>query len=75
MVVKVDIKKVFDTIRWPFFLKVLQAFGFDSRFCGWVESIFPLAWILVLFHGLLHGYFAYSWGFVRGTLLIPYCLA
>ena len=31
---KVDIAKAFDTIEWPFLLKVLGAFGFNEKFCN-----------------------------------------
>lgn len=39
LVLKIDIRKAFDTIDWSFLLKVLHSFGFDPKFCSWVESI------------------------------------
>lgn len=33
---KFDIKKAFDTIDWDFLISVLDAFGFDAKFCNWV---------------------------------------
>lgn len=60
---KVDIQKAFDTIRWPFLLKVLQTFVSDSRFCSWIGFIFQSTRILVLFHCSQRGYF----GCLRGV--------
>lgn len=33
LAMKIDIKKAFDTMDWRFLLKVLQALGFDAKFC------------------------------------------
>lgn len=37
---KIDVKKAFDTMDWNFFLKVLNSFGFDLKFCNWVKVIY-----------------------------------
>jgi hypothetical protein len=38
-VLKVDICKVFDTLEWSFFLKVLRQFGFSDIFCSLIDII------------------------------------
>jgi len=34
LILKIDISKAFDTLEWPFLLKVLKAFGFNETFCS-----------------------------------------
>ncbi|CAL9224853.1 unnamed protein product [Arabidopsis halleri] len=36
--VKVDIRKAFDTVCWDFVLKVLAAQGFPHLFCAWIKK-------------------------------------
>jgi len=36
---KIDIENPFDTIEWLFLLRVLKAFGFNDKFCKWIETI------------------------------------
>lgn len=33
------ISKAFDSIRWPYLLEVLIAFGFSTKCCNWVSTI------------------------------------
>lgn len=39
LALKLDIKKVFDTLDWSFIIKVLESFGFCSKFCSWIKII------------------------------------
>jgi hypothetical protein len=34
LALKIDISKAFDTLEWPFLLKVLKQFGFNLTFCN-----------------------------------------
>jgi hypothetical protein len=34
LALKIDISKAFDTLEWPFLLKVLNCFGFNDTFCN-----------------------------------------
>lgn len=36
---KIDIPEAFDTLSWPFLLKTLSAFGFNTKFFNWVKII------------------------------------
>lgn len=35
---KVDIRKTFDSISWPFVLTVIEAMGFPSGFLLWIKE-------------------------------------
>lgn len=39
LALKFDIKKAFDTIDWNFLLRILEAFGFDAKFCNWERIV------------------------------------
>ncbi|KAK2638051.1 hypothetical protein Ddye_025846 [Dipteronia dyeriana] len=56
LALKIDIRKVFDSISWPFIFEVLLCFGFSENFIGWVASIFDSARISVLINGSPQGY-------------------
>jgi len=74
---KVDIAKAFDTIEWPFLLKVLKSFGFDQKFCKWIEVILESASLSISINGTLHGYFKCKRGVRQGDPLSPllFCIA
>jgi len=48
---KIDIAKAFDTLEWDFLLQVLNAFGFNSKFCGWIKEILASTKLSVLVNG------------------------
>lgn len=37
-VIKVDIKKAFDSVSWDFLLGILEVMGFPSIFIGWIKE-------------------------------------
>lgn len=54
---KIDIAKAFDTLDWSFLLRVLKAFGFNPKFCGWIQAILESAKLSVAINGKQHGFF------------------
>jgi hypothetical protein len=50
-VLKVDICKVFDTLEWSFFLKVLRQVGFSDIFCSLIDIILHSAKLYVFVNG------------------------
>lgn len=74
---KIDIRKAFDTLDWCFLLKVLAAFGFDQKFCNWIQAILMSAKLSISVNGKATGYFSCKRGVRQGDPLSPllFCLA
>ena len=74
---KVDIAKAFDTIEWPFLIKVLQAYGFNATFCNWIKIILESATMSISINGSQNGYFKCKRGVRQGDPLSPllFCIA
>jgi len=74
---KVDISKAFDTLDWKFLLKVLHKFGFNNRFCSWINKILNLASLSISVNGKQNGYFKCRRGVRQGDPLSPllFCIA
>ncbi|MCH95958.1 RNA-directed DNA polymerase (Reverse transcriptase), partial [Trifolium medium] len=77
LALKIDITKAFDTLEWPFLLKVLKTFGFNDIFCNWIHVILQSAFLSVSINGKAHGYFNCTRGVRQGDPLSPllFCLA
>jgi ribonuclease HI len=77
LALKIDISKAFDTINWDFLLKVLNSFGFSSKFCDWISAILKSAKLSISINGQLHGFFSCSRGVRQGDPLSPllFCIA
>lgn len=72
-----DIAKAFDTIEWSFLLKVLKQFGFNEKFCNWINAILQSANLSIAINGKQHGFFKCKRGVRQGEPLSPliFCLA
>ncbi|CAJ2652147.1 unnamed protein product [Trifolium pratense] len=77
LAMKIDISKAFDTLNWSFLLKVLKQFGFNNKFCSWIEAILNSAHVSISINGAQHGYFKCRRGVRQGDPLSPllFCLA
>ncbi|MCI03301.1 RNA-directed DNA polymerase (Reverse transcriptase), partial [Trifolium medium] len=77
LALKIDISKAFDTLDWGFLLKVLHAFGFNSTFCNWINTILNSARLSISVNGAQEGYFNCNRGVRQGDPLSPllFCLA
>ncbi|XP_058770393.1 uncharacterized protein LOC131644024 [Vicia villosa] len=77
LAIKVDVAKAFDTLNWEFLINVLKAFGFDEKFCKWINVILHSAVISVSINGSLAGFFSCTRGVRQRDPLSPllFCLA
>lgn len=57
LVMKVDIKNIFDYINRLFFMQVLNQFGLSDIFTNLIWTILNFSKIYVSFNGRLHGFF------------------
>lgn len=69
---KVDIKKAFDSVSWNFILDMLEAMGFSSKFIGWIAACITTPKFSISVHGSLEGYFKGEKGIRQGDPLSPF---
>ncbi|XP_020109325.1 uncharacterized protein LOC109724810 [Ananas comosus] len=49
--VKVDFEKAYDRIDWSFLFRILRWWGFDDKWCGWIEQCVCHAKAAILING------------------------
>lgn len=70
--IKIDISKAFDSVQWPFLLRVLESLGFPTQFVHWIRLCISTASFSVQVNGELAGYFQSERGLRQGCSLSPY---
>lgn len=77
MILKLDIKKAFDTMDWNFLLTTLKAFGFSQQFITWIDMILKYARLSININGQIVGFFGCKKGVRQGDPLSPilFCIA
>ena len=71
-VIKFDIAKAFDTVKWSFITTVLQAMGLPYQFINWIRLCISTAAFSVSVNGSLEGFFTSARGIRQGCSLSPY---
>ena len=69
---KVDLRKAFDSIRWDFILSTLHFVGIPEIFIKWIAECITSPTFTVSVNGISGGYFKSSKGFCHGGPLSPY---
>lgn len=69
---KVDIKKAFDTVSWDFVMKLLEAQDFPPNFRCWIKECISSPRFSVAINGELAGFFPGKKGLRQGDPLSPY---
>lgn len=69
---KVDIRKAFDTISWDFVLKLLDTQNFPSKFTCWIRECITSPRFSVAINGELAGFFSGKKGLRQGDAISPY---
>ena len=69
---KVDIRKAFDTVCWDFVIKVLEAQQFPPMFVAWISECISSPRFSVAINGELAGFFQGKKGLRQGDSISPY---
>lgn len=71
-VLKLDISKAFDSVRWTFITDALRAMGIPEMFIHWIYTCLSTAAFSVSVNGELEGFFGSERGLRQGCALFPY---
>ena len=69
---KVDLRKAFDSIRWDFVIATLRAINLPEKFIGWIQECITTASFSISVNGQTGGFFRSSKGLRQGDALSPY---
>ncbi|WZY87154.1 hypothetical protein YC2023_033538 [Brassica napus] len=71
-VLKLDISKAFDSVRWSFITDALRAMAIPDMFIQWIHTCLSTAAFSVSVNGELEGFFGSERGLRQGCALSPY---
>ena len=69
---KVDIRKAFDTVCWDFVIKILEAQDFPPLFITWIKECITSPRFSIAINGELAGFFEGKKGLRQGDSMSPY---
>ena len=69
---KIDLRKAFDSIRWDFVIAALKAINIPEKFVNWILTCISTASFSISVNGHTGGYFQSTQGLRQGDPLSPY---
>lgn len=69
---KIDVRKVFDSINWSFVISVMDSIGFPTTFLTWIRECITIQMFSIKVNGHLEGFFKGRKGLRQGDPLAPY---
>ncbi|XP_074277919.1 secreted RxLR effector protein 78-like [Silene latifolia] len=70
--IKVDIKKAFDSLQWEFIDKMFQYYNFPQKFKNWILGCITSTWFSLKINGDRVGFFKGEGGLRQGDPLSPF---
>ncbi|XP_074290572.1 uncharacterized protein LOC141617289 [Silene latifolia] len=70
--IKVDIRKAFDSLQWEFIRDMLHGFKFPPLFVNWIMGCVASTWFSLKVNGTLSGFFPGKSGVRQGDPISPY---
>jgi hypothetical protein len=71
LMLKLDITKAFDTVRWEYMLELLQQLGFDQRWWDILSLIWGTTTLRIMVNGRPGRPIKHTWGLHQGDPLSP----
>ncbi|KAK1653855.1 hypothetical protein QYE76_071660 [Lolium multiflorum] len=71
LIIKLDIAKAFDSVRWDYILDLLQRRGFRNRWSAWIALLFSTSISRILLNGFAGYEIVHGRGLRQGDLLSP----
>ncbi|KAI4299963.1 hypothetical protein L6164_033384 [Bauhinia variegata] len=65
-ILKVDMKKTYDSIEWKFIEQLMRAFGFPNTFIKWLMACLTTSSFSLMINGEITGFFAGGIGLRQG---------
>ena len=72
ILIALDFRKAFDSLEWPFIMRILDAFNFGSSIKRWISTFYTNVESAVLNNGYTTSWFKPSKGVRQGCPLSPY---
>lgn len=69
---KIDLKKAYDSVNWDFLKNVLEGLKFPTKFIDWVMECITMPTYSIALNGCLHGFIKGRKGLRQGDPLSPF---
>ena len=72
LLIFIDFEEAFDSLKWDFLFKCLEAFNFGSDFLHWIKTFYTNVQSCIMNNGTAVNYFPLERGVRQGDPLSPY---